>query len=168
MATNNKPSDPSGKIARHALYEVMWRKDHPQLSELLDTMLPCSLQQEAVSGLDSGYLSPKIQYQLENLIKPVVLAPMRDTSVTGIQGSIHKMYFDTRPSSGEKFYRADFSTREGWNGRIETTDTNSISILTGTLLHSQVEISGWVSWSRDSYAILIDPVTIVRLSSDIL
>ena len=157
-------NDPADKIARRAMYAVLWRKEHPEIAVLLDTMFPCTLQEEAEAALDNGYLPPKLQYALEQIIKPVIPAPMRDCSVTGIRGSVHKAYFDTRSATGEKFYRADFSTIAGWNGRLETTNTETISILTGTLLHSNVEISGWVSWSRDSYAILVEPITIIRLS----
>lgn len=134
------------------------------MSNLLDTMLPCSLSEEAETALDNGYMPHKLQAALEHLIKPVVLAPMRDSPVSGVAGSIHKAYFDVRSASGEKFYRADFSTVAGWHGRLETTDAGTISNLTGIVLHSPIELSGWVSWSVDSYAILVEPLTVTRLS----
>ena len=146
------------------MYAVLWRKAHPEIATLLDTMLPCTLQEEAEAALDSGYMPAKLQYALEQIIKPIISAPMRDSRIMNVAGSVHKAYFDTRPANGEKFYRADFSTREGWGGRIETTDESTISMLTGTPFHSNIEISAWVSWSRDSYAILVEPITIIRLS----
>lgn len=151
-------------LQRHQLViEVeTWKRDHAELWEFVEDMFPCEFKSSMIKAIEAGRLTPDQEAALWQMVHASKRrsAPTVGTSVevrVRITSARHSMDHKSQP-----VFRVDFTTKEGWSGRVETSDAAVTALVQGRISDDML-LKGDVQWSREGYAILAGKSKFERL-----
>lgn len=150
---------------KEVLEVLAWKKEHAELWAFLEDMLPSDFKYSVMSAIESRRVT---QRQVEAIQKLVEANRRCDAPAMGTQVDIRvvitgaRIWFNTR---GQRVFRIDFWVAKGWGGRVETTNEHLVASVQARRTDEGI-LRGAIAWSKESYAILEDPVTLDLLCGE--
>lgn len=132
-----------------------WKQDHHEEWSLLEDMMPNDFRQSMLAAVEEGRITEDQTAALQRMVrekkKRETWAPSAG-SVVSVEGWLTKA-LHTVDSQNNKVFRVEFEVEDGWRGRIDVIQSETIDTIQARLL-DDVKLTGKVLWQKERYAIL--------------
>lgn len=151
---------------KHAVKVQAWKKDHYDVWDIVNGMLPCDFKSSITKAVEAGKVTEKQEKSLQKMAdakkkKEVPAPPVGTTIATGAVILSALLQFDGRKQS---VFRIEFETVEGWRGRVDTTDEKIVTKVQSRR-RDGIDVYGVVEWKKEGYAIVAGRVEVISATT---
>ena len=138
-----------------------WKRDHNDLWDFLNDMMPGPFREAAIKAVDSGVVSDKMEEAVKAASRRKPVTPPDVGSLVDSGGTVLKAE-EANDRRGTPVIKVTVTMDDGWKCRIDRADPVEIATWRGVDSGTRACVKGQVAWRADYMAIVDGSIKKIR------